>query len=206
LSYNPLDLTNLAEQLRRALEEVGAVRLDRLERFSGAGLYALYYTGPFPLYRPLSAANRRSPTLPIYVGKAVTDAARKGGGVVDDVKAALLYNRIQKHAASIIAARTTLKPEDFHVRALVTQPVWVSLGETALISRYRPLWNVVIDGFGNNDPGGRRRQQYRSMWDHLHPGRAWAAQQADNPAFSLQTLTERVRAHLGVKRPDALDV
>ena len=46
--------------------------------------------------------------------------------------------------------------------------------EAALIRRYRPLWNTVIDGFGNNDPGAGRYNQARSEWDILHPGRLWA--------------------------------
>ena len=48
-----------------------------------------------------------------------------------------------------------------------------------LISWYRPLWNIVVDGFGNNDPGGRRATQYRSSWDILHPGRPWVDKLAE---------------------------
>ena len=49
--------------------------------------------------------------------------------------------------------------------------IWIPLGENILIERFKPLWNQVIDGFGNNDPGGRRATQYRSHWDVLHPGK-----------------------------------
>jgi hypothetical protein len=40
-----------------------------------------------------------------------------------------------------------------------------------MIEQFRPIWNLVIDGFGNKDPGKRRATQYRSLWDVLHPGR-----------------------------------
>jgi hypothetical protein len=47
--------------------------------------------------------------------------------------------------------------------------------EAQLIRDYRPLWNVVIDGFGNHDPGQGRYNQAKSEWDVLHPGRLWAS-------------------------------
>ena len=46
--------------------------------------------------------------------------------------------------------------------------------EAEMIRRYRPLWNTVVDGFGNHDPGKGRYNQARSEWDVLHPGRYWA--------------------------------
>lgn len=196
VSYNPLDLGNLADQLRRALEEQPDSPLEGLTKFPGAGVYALYYSGPYPLYRRLADVNGPSARVPIYVGKAMVDSARKGGGATIEVTSPFLHKRIMKHADSIAAATKSLNPRHFRVRALVTQPVWVPLGEAALIARYRPLWNVVIDGFGNNDPGGRRRLQYRSVWDHLHPGRGWAAQQAENPGFNIKEVSAKVSAHL----------
>lgn len=67
-----------------------------------------------------------------------------------------------------------LDPLDFRCRWLVLDPVWIGLTEQVLISEYRPLWNVVVDGFGNNDSGKGRINQRRSQWDTLHPGRDWA--------------------------------
>ena len=46
--------------------------------------------------------------------------------------------------------------------------------EAALIRLYQPLWNSVIDGFGNHDPGKGRSEQAMSEWDVIHPGRKWA--------------------------------
>ena len=59
-------------------------------------------------------------------------------------------------------------------------PVWIGLTEQVLISEYRPTWNVVVDGFGHHDQGRTRRNQRRSRWDTLHPGRSWAAHYQDN--------------------------
>jgi hypothetical protein len=50
-----------------------------------------------------------------------------------------------------------------------------------LIENFQPVWNVVIDGFGNKTPGARRATQYRSPWDVLHPGRAFAEMLAPHP-------------------------
>jgi hypothetical protein len=78
-----------------------------------------------------------------------------------------------EHAESI---RQTSKSEiaDFKCRYLVVDDVWIPLAESMLIRRFQPLWNVLIDGFGNHDPGAGRHRQKKSPWDVLHPGRAWA--------------------------------
>ena len=49
------------------------------------------------------------------------------------------------------------------------------LAEHLMIANYRPLWNHVVSGFGNHDPGSTRYDQARPLWDELHPGRPWAA-------------------------------
>jgi hypothetical protein len=43
-----------------------------------------------------------------------------------------------------------------------------------LIRRHSPVWNSLVDGFGNHDPGSGRHAGVRSQWDTLHPGRLWA--------------------------------
>ncbi|MCH8842527.1 MAG: Eco29kI family restriction endonuclease, partial [SAR324 cluster bacterium] len=39
---------------------------------------------------------------------------------------------------------------------------------------FRPVWNILVDGFGHHDQGKARRGQMKSTWDTLHPGRPWA--------------------------------
>jgi hypothetical protein len=85
-----------------------------------------------------------------------------------------------EHARSIKACGT-LKLADFFCRYLVSDDIWIPLGEALLIEKFQPLWNVLIDGFGNHPTGKRRAAQFRSRWDTLHPGRAWAAKLPANP-------------------------
>ena len=71
--YNPLDKINLGISVAEALLGRKPVALDGLERFNGAGIYALYYVGDFEAYRALSLRNAGADGLvaPIYVGKAI---------------------------------------------------------------------------------------------------------------------------------------
>jgi hypothetical protein len=50
-----------------------------------------------------------------------------------------------------------------------------------LIERFKPVWNHVLDGFGNHDPGSGRHQGLTPLWDTLHPGREWAEHLLANP-------------------------
>ena len=70
---------------------------------------------------------------------------------------------------------TNLDLADFSCRFLEVDDIWIPLGESLLIQFYRPLWNSVVDGFGNHDPGGGRYKGASPSWDTLHPGRHWAA-------------------------------
>ena len=84
-----------------------------------------------------------------------------------------MYNRLAEHAESIQCTKN-LDIEDFACRYLVVDDIWIPLGESLLIEMFSPIWNRLIDGFGNHDPGKGRYQQQRSPWDVLHPGRTWA--------------------------------
>ena len=86
-----------------------------------------------------------------------------------------LGNRLRQHVNSVQAA-TNLDIADFHARWLVIEPIWIPLGESLLIGRFAPVWNTIVDGFGNHDPGAGRREGMMSRWDELHPGRSWAHQ------------------------------
>ena len=75
--------------------------------------------------------------------------------------------------------------------------------EAALIRQYQPLWNTLIDGFGNHDPGKGRYQQAKSDWDVCHPGRAWAdkcqgvAANRDELHQQIQSFLERLSLNDG---------
>ncbi len=168
--YNPLDRLQLACSVANAMLAKEVSALPPKQPFNGAGIYAIYYLGDFVAYRPISNA---SCEVPIYAGKAISRGSRRGG-LEDPTNEPVLYRRLKEHAESIQSAEN-LRVEDFRCRYLVTEDLWISLGEQLLIRQYRPVWNHVVDGFGNHDPGGGRRQQKRSPWDTLHPGRGWAS-------------------------------
>lgn len=167
--YNPLDRKHLAESIADALLGRDLVALPPPASFDGAGVYAIYYLGDFPEYRHL--ARPKNP-LPIYVGKAVPKGASTGFDLTTNVGQVLL-GRLKEHADSIRAAQN-LELADFRCRYLVTDDIWIPLGESLLISRFRPLWNSPLTGFGNHNPGGKRLTGTRSKWDTVHPGRTWA--------------------------------
>lgn len=197
--FNPLDKRNLGESVARALLKRNVTRLARLERFLGAGVYAIYYAGSFKLYESISKANRGEEfERPIYVGKAVPPGARKGGFGLGNSPGPALFKRLNEHKSSILATEN-LKLDDFACRYLVSDDIWIPLGESLLIEWFEPLWNVLIVGFGNHPTGERRSKQYRSRWDTLHPGRAWAAKLPGNPNESASDLQKMIRDLLAGK-------
>ncbi|MET7829285.1 MULTISPECIES: Eco29kI family restriction endonuclease [Streptomyces] len=64
--YNPLRRENLERSVQWALESATPVPLTQIPQTPADGLYALYYTGRHPLYKPVSSA---ACTTPVYVGK-----------------------------------------------------------------------------------------------------------------------------------------
>ncbi|WP_434110447.1 Eco29kI family restriction endonuclease [Methylocaldum sp. GT1TLB] len=171
--FNPLDKRHLGESVGQAMLRRPVIPLGNLKTFNGAGIYAIYYTGTFACYEPISERNRNEQfSAPIYVGKAVPKGARKGG----DLEASpgkVLFDRLKQHAKSIEEA-SNLNITDFHCRYLIVDDIWIPLGESLLIAKFDPLWNKLIDGFGNHDPGKGRHAGIRPRWDVLHPGRPWA--------------------------------
>lgn len=161
------------------------------ERFQGAGIYALYYTGDFPAYRAIFDQNKDGQfNLPIYVGEAVPEGSRKGGLISNARPTYKLFSRLREHARSIECAEN-LRIEDFHFRYLVVDDIWIPLGEALIIDTFAPVWNKVIDGFGIHTPGGNRPQT-TSAWDTLHPGRPFVKKVnlLPNPKTQAQLIKE----------------
>lgn len=109
-----------------------------------------------------------------------------------------LFSRLADHGKSVAAA-SNLDATDFACRHLVVDEVWIRMAERMLISWHQPVWNMVVDGFGNHDPGARRATQYRSPWDVLHPGRSWAVKLADG-GLSTDEIEARGAGHLEARR------
>ncbi len=165
--YNPLDYDNLTRNVVDVLMRQGPYTLPPSD-FGGAGVYALFYTGPLEFY---SSVRSPESDVPIYVGKAEEPGGRKGKTKV--ITDRPLFKRLREHSASIEAAEN-LALSDFTCRYLAVTPIWVKMAERLLIEEYTPLWNTCIDGFGNHDPGSGRHKGEITWWDALHPGRTWA--------------------------------
>lgn len=196
--YNPLDKINLGASVAAAMLESEARPLGNLTPFNGAGVYAIYYVGDLAPYEPLAALNRDGKFLiPIYVGKAVPSGARKGTFGLDVNPDQALYKRLREHAESVKSAKN-LCLEDFYCRYLIVDDIWIPLGESLLIAKFSPVWNKIIDGFGNHDPGARRYDGKRPKWDTLHPGRKWAEKLAPREE-SPERIAEEVADYLRVE-------
>lgn len=197
--YNPLSKKNLGDSIAAALLRSDVHPLSKVDHLVGAGIYALYYTGDFKAYKRIRAPNSgRRFRQPIYVGKAVPEGSRKGGATLNAAKGAALRKRLRQHVSSIEAV-SNLRLGHFYYRALTVDDIWISLGENALIEKFRPLWNVVIDGFGNNVTGKGRPDQKRSAWDAIHPGRLWTIKLKLHPRNQREILAE-IAKHLD-RRP-----
>ncbi|MDQ0466011.1 hypothetical protein QO010_003804 [Caulobacter ginsengisoli] len=199
--YNPLDKINLARSIELELLRRSAIPLAETSTIKGAGVYVIYYTGSFGPYAPTTTPGPTDPVArPIYIGKAIPKGGRKGG-LSTDVSAlgSALASRLRDHAASIDECQN-LDLADFHVRYLVVDDIWIPLGENMLIERFKPVWNRAIDGFGNKDPGKRRKTQITSPWDVLHPGRKAAINTTPNPELTVELLLRRIEDHFA-ERP-----
>lgn len=200
-------MEHLAESVGNALLAAAPVRAEDMEAFQGAGVYALYYAGTAAPYEALGAANEGLENgavgVPIYVGKADPPGGRKGLNVATESQK--LYERLNEHRRSVTQA-TNLDVESLYFRWLVVEPIWVPLGESILIQKFSPVWNAVLDGFGNHAPGSGRVSGVLSSWDTLHPGRCstprgqtepvfWSDKYPPNPK-SPDEFMELVRGHL----------
>lgn len=167
-------------------------------RFTGTGVYALYYTGKHKIYERYAELNRLSYDYPIYVGKAVPRGWRQSR-ISDgtDNQSYELFSRLREHSRSI-STTSELSLDEFSCRFVIFEDEgsdMISTVEAALIKLNKPLWNSALDGFGNHDPGSGRYEQAKSDWDVIHPGRAWAERLNGKPNTSKIVL-DKVKAHL----------
>ncbi len=164
-------------------------------KFPGSGVYALYYVGEFCEYSPIVERNKKITAVPIYVGKTVPEGWRTAR--ITNPTGRTLSKRLQEHANNIDKTNNLLR-KDFKCRYMVfgiDEMELIGTVEAHLIRYYRPLWNTVIGGFGNHDPGSGRYDQAKSDWDVIHPGRDWADKLRGRAPY-LDDIVERVRRHL----------
>lgn len=195
--FDPLTPLNLARSVERALLDEPLNPLPPRGSFGGGGIYCIYYSGP---YEPYAAIAGEPPRIPVYVGRT-SMPGRGVNGLLGPTDRPLLFNRLRDHARTLQQAEN-LRPDDFSCQFLVIDDMWAPHAEALLIAHFRPLWNVLVDGFGNHEPGAGRYGQPRSSWDELHPGRSWAARLGPSRRTRAEIL-QAVADHLNESRsPD----
>lgn len=202
--YNPLDKINLGKSVAEALLDQPVHPLGDIPSFEGAGIYAIYYKGDYPAYEPIREANADELRWPIYIGKAIPSGSRRGSNLFSEAKGRWLHNRLGEHRESIALVERdspgNLRVEDFVAKFLIVDYIWIPLGEALLIATFKPLWNRVLDGFGNHDPGAGRYNGLRPLWDVLHPGRGWALKCKERPETAAE-IEGRVASFLSEHGP-----
>nr|WP_164829554.1 Eco29kI family restriction endonuclease [Sinorhizobium medicae] len=151
--YNPLEEANLAKSIEFELLRRSPVPLSAAGDVN-ASIYVIYYVEDFPAYAPIGKGNLDDVfSLPIYIGKAIPKGGHEGGLSSDASKGRSLADRLAQHATSIEHS-SNLRVEDFFVRSLVVDDIWIPLGENILIETFKPLWN-------NSD----RRLRKQGSWE-----------------------------------------
>jgi len=165
----PLAMTSRRLSLHALSPPQPRAALDKVERFYGSGVYAIYYKGGFAPYQPISGSE-----TPIYVGK---EDPQVGNARTPIEQAEKLYGRLNDHRRNIGKATTTISIADFEYRSLVVQSGWQGAAEDYLIHLFKPVWNNetgICYGLGKHGDSPSTRANLRSPWDTLHPGRDWA--------------------------------
>jgi hypothetical protein len=167
------------------------------EKFTGCGIYALYYIGKNLLYEKYFRLNRLAYNYPIYVGKAVPKGWRQSR-MHDEAESRSdeLYGRLAQHRRNVDLV--DLSSKDFMCRFVILENEasdMIGTIEAALIKIHKPLWNSVLDGFGNHDPGKGRYDGAKPDWDVIHPGRKWAPKCSGKPN-SKKTIIGKIATHM----------
>jgi len=175
--YHNEEFVELIKDAIRFFNGTPVHQLPLQDRFSGTGVYALYYTGKNEIYQRYRDLNRLEYKYPIYVGKAVPKGWRQSR-ISHDVKSSSseLQSRINEHTRNIQKV-SGLEASDFSCRFVIFEAAgsdMIGTIEAALIKLSKPLWNSALDGFGNHTPGAGRFNQAKSDWDVIHSGREWA--------------------------------
>jgi len=186
-------LKSIVNKAIKFLEKTPVHQLPPKGAFRGVGVYVLYYVGNSEYYRSIARANKVKCRKAIYVGKAVPEGWRSGRTSQSDNNRGL-QNRLREHKRSIGQSQNLI-PKDFRCRFMILQGIeadLISAIEAQLIRNYSPVWNTLVDGFGNHDPGSGRYNQSKSEWDTLHPGRPWAEKLTGVPP-KIETIKRKLK-------------
>jgi len=161
--------------------------LEHLTKFYGAGIYALYYTGNSVVYSAISGSE-----TPIYIGKA----SPKGNPKTFKEQGPKLFSRLNEHKRNIEKV-SGIMIADFEYRYLAVQSGFESAAEDRLISTFKPIWNKetnLLFGIGKHGDSAKTRQNNKSPFDTVHPGRKWA--EGNSEKESRSDIIAKVQHHL----------
>jgi len=161
--------------------------LQHISKFYGAGIYALYYTGESEVYSAISNSE-----TPIYIGKA----SPSGNPQTYKEQGPKLYDRLNTHKKNIMKVSGILIL-DFEYRSLVVQSGFEAAAEDRLISIFGPIWNKetkLLFGIGKHGDSSTTRQNNKSPFDTVHPGRKWA--EGNSEKQSAFEIISNVKAYL----------
>lgn len=196
--FDPADPDTSGRLVAAALLAQPRISLDFVLRSYGAGVYAIYYNGDHPVYEPVSKTE-----TPIYVGKA--DPALPSAKTPRE-QGQKLYGRLADHRKMIRTVEAyalenslpnPLRIADFECRRLVTATNAQMFAESHLINLFKPVWNSqtrICWGISKHgDTEGRNND--RSPWDVLHPGRRWAMAEKLENSRPASRIVEDLSAH-----------
>ena len=191
--FDPSNPKLVGRFIALALIAQDRVPISSIDRFYGAGIYAIYYNGPYEAYRMIQGSEH-----PIYVGKADPDINEARTPRDQGVK---LWGRLNEHAKSI--GKTKLSLGDFECRFLVVASGYQKSAEEYLINLFKPIWNNEVNlvfGIGKHGDSAKTRSNKRSPWDTLHPGRKWAAATSSDQR-SAADIEKALAAHFKSTKP-----
>lgn len=192
---------HVGDDLERLLSNAEVKPLADLDKFYGAGFYAIYYVGkhkPVKAYERITRRNQGGRWAePIYIGVADDGKSLRGS---NPQAGTALYNALKKHAKSIemVNDHLLLDIRDFYFRYVLNDPLNSDIAKRVLIDRLAPVWNTVIPGFANHNVGKTRLGQRRSSWDILHMGRPWSSMCAWNERGTIEIMTA-LKAHYDIR-------
>ncbi|MEZ5305096.1 MAG: Eco29kI family restriction endonuclease [Verrucomicrobiales bacterium] len=159
--FNPLDRKTSGKASSKRCSKAMHCRLPKSAP-RGAGI-SQFTTGARLALSPAFRTQLRTGShYPIYVGKAVPKGGRKGA-VPPSPENQTPFARLTDHKESIEATGT------LDINELCSGALWSTISGYPLanpvIQKFQPLWNIVVEGFGNHDPGKGRYQGRRPLWD-----------------------------------------
>lgn len=204
-SFDPSNPDTAGRLVALALIAQDRVRMDKVARTYGSGVYAIYYVGEHPLYSAVSETE-----TPVYVGKAdpAIPTARTSREQGPRLFGRLVDHRRMIQTVGDYAMRNglqhPLRVEDFEARRLVCATNAQLVAEKHLIGMFRPIWNNEIGicwGISKHGDAAKTRANKRSPWDVMHPGRVWAMAETLDDKMAPEDIERRIAEHFEQNPP-----